>query len=745
MKRLIENKNNKIFFLTILLVLLLYILGLFNAINHKIYDQLILLNIHNKINKDILIVKIDNKSIKEIGQWPWSRYYYVDVLKTVIENDPAVIGINLEFTENKDLEGDSKLYKVLKSFPRTVLTAKLNKTVINNISLLIPQKNIFPGITEAHVYIQYTENSVIRSFPTYKHFPAFALQVLKYYYDYNNVDYKTLSPKLKSWFLQINQKNNFTSEMVLIDYKRTTEQFDNVSFIDVLNKNINPEIFKNKIVLIGLTDRSRTITHTTPYTGTKSLSCTPVELQAQIIDSLMNYRNLLKVPDWFLYLFSILVPIAFVLGMSKKTALYQGISFLIIVTILATADYILFKYLAIWFPPGLLFILLLSTFGFSMYFTTSKIDTELIETIRKYQKDDNIPLLDIPTDISSRVEVLSSLLETISTDRQTIKAIINAVNNGIIVIDESGKIIWTNERALEIFTQSIVINQNIEDLVELNLNEIKAEMEVNHIFKKELSIESFDFISIVTPIKSVKKQYVIIFNDITELKEIDRLKTDMVRMVSHELKNPLMVMQISSENIEYSDDKEEINKHNSKIFETIEIMLETINNFLNLNKLESNLIQMNIEKSDLISLLKKSIELNEPIANNKGVSVILDTSETPPVMMDKVQMNIVTNNLISNAVKYSLKNGEVKIKIKSNNDFVSVSVIDSGIGIPKEDIDKIFSKFYRSSNNKKEKIKGTGLGLSIVKRIIESHKGTISVTSEENKGSCFTFSLPKAK
>lgn len=736
-----------ILIITIIIALILNYLGLFEAINTRIYDNLIIFNKSKKVNNTIVIVKIDKDSIKTIGQWPWKRSAYIKALNNLNNAGAAVIGINLAFTEKKDSEDDSKLYKTLKKLPHVVLSATYIYKQIGPKEIYLPVFSIYPDITHAHTNIKYSEKSVIRNLRLFNFYPAFSLQVLKYYYAHNKVASGSLHNKIQEWFKFI-EKNHYNSkETMLIDYKRTPLQFKQYSFIDIYNGNFEARNIKDKIILIGLTQQSRVTGYATPFTGVETLSTTPVELQAQIIDSLLNFRNLQEINSIVQYILAITLAIGFFFFTRGKRAFYQGILFVSFIFILALCNFILFKFFALWVPPGFLIILLFSTFGLSVYFTTTKLDNKLIEYINNINKSENIPLIELPEGIENRLDALSRLTEIINDDRQTIKAIIDGVNNGIVVFNNKGTIVWSNTFILKLFPDSLILNQNIDTIFKpLTINDVTENLLNKSFYKLELAFNNKDYICIINPIKSSSNLYVLIMNDITDLKEIDRLKTEMVRMVSHELKSPLMVIQVSSEMISFDKKNEEsIDQNVENITEATSFMLETINNFLNLNKLESNLIEINIIPENIAELIHKIIRLQEPIAADRNIDIRFTPSDNlPEVLMDQNQITIVLNNLISNAIKYSEDNKQIDITVERENAYLKISVIDYGIGIPEKDVERIFDKFFRSENNEKKDIKGTGLGLAIVSRIINMHNGEINVTSEYKNGSCFYFSLPIA-
>lgn len=738
--------NHRILLISIIIVLTANFFGLFEIINNAIYDNYIIFNKEKTSNSKIIIVEIDNKSIKPLGYWPWKRNIYSKAIQNIINASPDVIGINLSFTETQgNPEEDNELYKTLQTFKNIVLTTKFKYLSSKSIRVLLPERSIFPGIKQGHTFFQ--EKDIIRTVPPHKIIPAFSLAVLDYYYKKNSDLQKTLSPELLRLLNPPNKINYSIDNNILIDYKRTPDKFKHLSFIDVYNNRFNKEELKNKIVLIGVTDKYIAHFFSTPYTSKKeSFSSSSVELQAQIIDSLLTFRNLKKCPLWASSLFALIITLIFFFLVKNKNFWLQGILFICTISIICLLDYSLFTYIHYWVPPAAALILISIIFSFHIYFTVTKVDNQIITAINDLKLDENITLSDTPTDINDKVKLLNSLVSIINTDRKTIKTIINGVNSGILVINKTGNVIWSNELSLRLFKENLVLNNNISELmVDTNIDQIIAIIKEKNIYKKELSINDQDFLCFISKIFTDKEQYIAIFNDITDLKEADRLKTDMIRMLSHELKTPLMNIVLASEFIEDFDNREETLKNNVLITDAATMMTSLINDFLNLNKLESNLIKANLTESDLHKVINKSIALQTPTAASKNVELILDTDEVPPVLVDQKLIDIVFNNLISNAIKYSFNDNKVIIKARTQTDTVNISIIDFGIGIAENEVNKVFKKFYRATNNEEKNIKGTGLGLSIVSKIISQHNSNISLKSKLNEGSTFSFDLPISK
>jgi two-component system phosphate regulon sensor histidine kinase PhoR len=241
-----------------------------------------------------------------------------------------------------------------------------------------------------------------------------------------------------------------------------------------------------------------------------------------------------------------------------------------------------------------------------------------------------------------------------------------------------------------------------------------------------------------------------VFHDITQEKEISRMKNDFVSHVSHELKTPLASIKAYSEML--ADGEAEDEQTRKEFYSIIQNQANRLNrlieDILNISRIESGLIKINKEPVSLTILIEEQLQMIKSYAEEKNIEVI---GQKPivfdQVMADRDMISQVIINLLSNAVKYTKTGGIVKIETEVDEmlDLIRVSVRDTGVGIPKDEIEHVFDKYYRVGANNKQ-AKGTGLGLNLVKKIIEKvHNGRVFVKSEVGTGSTFGFELPLAK
>jgi len=240
---------------------------------------------------------------------------------------------------------------------------------------------------------------------------------------------------------------------------------------------------------------------------------------------------------------------------------------------------------------------------------------------------------------------------------------------------------------------------------------------------------------------------VTVLQDISHLKELEKMKSEFIAMVTHELRAPITVVEQQLSVIlnklagELTGKQEEILL---RAKERTRGVLTLIKDLLDLSKIEAGKMVQYKEPIDLKGVVSKVMDLISMEADQKKIDLQFTGSpQTCVIHADRNNMEEIFTNLLSNAIKYTPEQGKVWVTLDEERGFVKVAVSDNGIGIKKEDLPRIFDRFYRVKSAETRQIVGTGLGLSIVKSIVDAHLGSISVESELGKGSTFTLLFPK--
>ncbi|AQT68907.1 Alkaline phosphatase synthesis sensor protein PhoR [Anaerohalosphaera lusitana] len=358
----------------------------------------------------------------------------------------------------------------------------------------------------------------------------------------------------------------------------------------------------------------------------------------------------------------------------------------------------------------------------------------------------------------SDMQVSVGLLER---QKKNIEEIIYSIRDAVIVCDDRDRIVMANSAAEEVldFDANESGMRALDKIVAwpelVKLVQTSRRSKQRHV-KHELSLElhgepkTYDcIISCVIDDNQEVAGIVAVMHDITKEKEISQMKNDFVSHVSHELKTPLASINAYAEMLVdgEADDQETITQFCTIIQSQADRLNRLIEEILNISRIESGLIKVDKEDVSLTMLVQEAAKMIKSYAGEKSIGIDMPA----PIIYDQVNadkdmMSQVIINYLSNAVKYTPAGGEVSVQsqVDEADGFVRVTVTDNGVGIPPEDVDHVFDKFYRVESNKKY-AKGTGLGLNLVKQIVEKvHGGRVFVTSEVGKGSTFGFEVPLA-
>lgn len=233
--------------------------------------------------------------------------------------------------------------------------------------------------------------------------------------------------------------------------------------------------------------------------------------------------------------------------------------------------------------------------------------------------------------------------------------------------------------------------------------------------------------------------------DVTERYLIDSVRTDFVANISHELKTPVGALSVLAEAISQTDDAETVRRLAERMIAESTRVARTIEDLLELSRIELGSSESR-ERVEISSAVGEAVDRARPLADSKQIHIDVKASDRGTyVMAKRRELVSALGNLVENAVKYSDDRGRVEISVSGESDKVSIQVSDHGPGIPNQDLDRIFERFYRVDRARSRDTGGTGLGLAIVRHVASNHGGEVSVASVEGEGSTFTFTIPVGK
>ena len=352
--------------------------------------------------------------------------------------------------------------------------------------------------------------------------------------------------------------------------------------------------------------------------------------------------------------------------------------------------------------------------------------------------------------INSMTEELRQNLDSVNKQKNQTEAILLHIKDGIISVDLNGNVTYINPAAINFFDltqddntfdkifKKIGLDVNLEKIV--YLDDLTSSEQKVFINEKYINI----FFAPVKDSKKIPNGIIILLQDITEHVKLDNMRKEFVADVSHELKTPITSILGYTETLLEGDyDKETQVKFLNVIESESHRMAKLVSDLLTLSRYDNNKNKTEITDIDLGDLTKKCLEkLKVEIEKKQHKIECFVTAEVPLVKVDKYGIERVILNILTNAIKYTPENGNIKIYVGFVYNDAYIKVIDNGIGIPEKDLPRVFERFYRVEKARAREMGGTGLGLAIAKEIIEQNNGSINIKSVQGKGTEVVIRIP---
>lgn len=354
-------------------------------------------------------------------------------------------------------------------------------------------------------------------------------------------------------------------------------------------------------------------------------------------------------------------------------------------------------------------------------------------------------------------------LKDIANEKSRMRVLINLLANGVMVTDAEKKVVLANPAFMKImgfqgddiigrpFTV-LIKNEQLQQMIESALSmtedvltELTEELDIGEDGEDKKAI----YVVKCRPFRDrVGRNLgtITVLSDITYLKDINQRKSDFVSMVAHEIRSPMNSVMAQIKVIQdglaggvTQKQSEILGRASEKINGLVYLSSE----LLNMASREAGLIALEKTECDMTEVIKDQVDFHQPKAQAKGIQLKLEPlPDLPPVLANKQNMEEVLSNLITNAINYTPGEGRITVSAHPEKHHLCITVSDTGLGIEKEELGRIFDRFYRVKNEKTRYIIGTGLGLPIVKSIVEAHDGMIRVESKPDHGTTFYVYIP---
>lgn len=762
---------------------------------------------------DVIVLAIDDHSLQRIGQWPWPRSVMAGVLDKLTQARARSVGLDIIYAEPSAPEEDRRLAAAIARNGRVVLPAQLYEAAAQvnapaSIAWLRPLPE-FAAAAQAlgHAHVAPGVDGMVRSIQLSKaddradKMWAFGLEAVRVAERVAAEDWAEQTGQLRFGAHRIPVRDEAVGATMsgvtvirpnemLINFAGPVRSFRYYSLADLLDGQIALSVFTDKIVLVGAVAESMGDTRVAPFMhyrgagGEGGQEMPGVEIHANIINTIRGRLSFTALPDWLEFVAALLVIACAALAIKWFAGWRQLVMLGLLLLAIVLGSYWAFsRYLIV--PPlvpmltGLVAVIpLLLNRALA---ASRELDIKLAALISSQKGflatggQTEAELVDrelglaLPQSLAWKLRAVDDLTTRLLARMSFINRILASMGEGVLVADLSGRIVFANREALELFSreQTEIIGVKLADLLiergvinEQRLREAFAEVIHWPHLQLEFEIPASEprYYSLLlsalatntemptAPAQSPTSQaigVVALLSDITKRVELDRMKTETLQLVSHELRTPLTSIQgLSDVLLKFPVPAGETREMLSTIHSEAVRLGETINRYLDLTRLESGAQPLHLAPVSCQQLLARCVRNLSLLAAERRINLATRVNPTLPLLHADAQLlTQAVNNLLSNAIKYSPPETEVVITAKHNHASVAISVLDQGYGIPVAARERIFEKFYRLERDATSGVVGTGLGLPLVKEIVEQHGGRITVASDHS-GATFTIHLP---
>ena len=350
------------------------------------------------------------------------------------------------------------------------------------------------------------------------------------------------------------------------------------------------------------------------------------------------------------------------------------------------------------------------------------------------------------------VTQLRAQIQALETEQGKLAAVLEQMTDGVIIVDEQGLVELINPAAAALF------ETDVDDALTHSLAEVVRQHQLVELWQQ--CLETGDEQAVMMELlhqhrfiqgiaislgEALPDKYLLLFQDLTRMRRLETMRRDFITNISHELRTPLASIKALTETLQNGalDDPPAAEHFLERMDTEVDALTQIVTEFLELTRIESGQAPLKIKTVKPSKLVNKAAKRLKEQAERAKLTLETDCSEDlPKIYADSSRLGQVLSNLLHNAIKFTPEGGKVTLSAEQKVDVVEFSVADTGIGIPADDLSRIFERFYKADQARSEE--GTGLGLAIARHLIEAHGGRIWVESAEGRGSTFFFTIPIA-
>jgi signal transduction histidine kinase len=731
-------------------------------LNRRIADTWFNLKSEATSSPQVVLILIDDHSLERFGRWPWSRIRLAGLVQRISALDPKVIGLDILLPEAESQVADAALAESVRRAGNVVLVDKISGSGEGRLWVepLPPLAQAAAGIGHAQALLD--TDGVCRRFPLAElslDGPryAFAVEIAK-----------LTEPQKAASFLRFHEaesgqslvQNRSGVELVApivvpIDFRPRTRgghsPFTVYSAADVFDDRISSSL-RDKVVMVGFGSSDIHDRLVTPVSG--ALPSPGVEIHAHAVDAILSHRLLSPMPlstQLILLAFISFVSVAAGLRLGAWSAAGTSVAIAALAYILGFISFANFGRLM---DSGLMMcsaLLAVPLVQIEKLIQVEKSLNRQLRTLRasasQLRSAENANAVG---DVNWKLQTLERLQAQLSSMYEFEHTLLETTQDRIAVFSDSGSLVFCNTRFRHLWelagSQEEITLQRFSKWAEESGVHLEGDRE-RLPFTAECLLAGNLWNLRITGIPAyngVANSVMLVLTDLQTRMERDRTRTEALAFVTHELRTPLVAIQGFAEMMTRFPDNPSTKTAPEIIFRESQRLVALINTYLDMLRLDSGARPLRLETVDANSVVQHVVRVLQPLADASRTRLYaLPNPDRPTFQCDGPLITGALMNLVSNAIKYGGKDGEVRVSTLTRNiDFV-LSVWNSGPAIPAQDLGRLFDPFFRGSTGG-DQLPGWGLGLAFVKRMVDQHKGRIVVNSTDDRGTEFQIVLPGA-